>query len=304
MNDVRSKARPNTKKSSGGRPAKLKAVDKRNLVRLISTGKANIATQLVRELKDSTKVDVGADTIRRVLKEAGMKAITKNKKPKLSPIHIRQRLEFAKRYQHWTVEDWKCVIWSDETKINRLGSSDECKWAWKRPDCTLTEQHIQGTTKFGGGSLMMWGCMTAQGVGYACRIDSKMDAEVYTNILDDYLLPTIKYYKLNKDRVIFQQDNDSKHTSRAAQKWFDENQIEVLVWPPRSPDLSPIEHLWRYLKIRLNMYDTEPKGMLELWERTEVEWNKIPRDVCIGLIESMPKRIAAVLKARGGYTKY
>ena len=79
MNDVRSKARPNTKKSSGGRPAKLKAVDKRNLVRLISTGKANTATQLVRELKDSTKVDVGADTIRRVLKEAGMKAITKNK---------------------------------------------------------------------------------------------------------------------------------------------------------------------------------------------------------------------------------
>jgi transposase len=304
VNDVRSKARPNAWKSSGGRPTKLKATDKRNLVRLVTTGKANTATQLVRELKDTTNIDVCDDTIRNVLKEAGLKAITKKKKPKLSSTHIRQRLEFAKRYQYWTAEDWKCVIWSDETKVNRLGLSDGRKWTWKRPDSTLTEQHIQGTTKFGGGSLMMWGCMTAQGVGYACRIDSKMDAGVYTSILDDYLLPTIKYYKLNRDRVIFQQDNDSKHTSRAAQKWFDENQIEVLVWPPRSPDLSPIEHLWWYLKNRLDTYDTEPKGMLELWERLEIEWNKIPKDVCIGLIESMPKRIAAVLKAKGGYTKY
>ena len=52
------------------------------------------------------------------------------------------------------------------------------------------------------------------------------------------------------------------------------------------------------------MYDTEPKSMIELWERTETEWNKLPRDACICLIESMPRRIAAVLKARGGYTKY
>ena len=155
------------------------------------------------------------------------------------------------------------------------------------------EAHLQSNIfKFGGGSLMMWGCMTAQGFG------------VYTSILDDYLLPTIKYYKLNRDRVIFQQDNDSKHTSRAAQEWFDENQIKILVWPPRSPDLSLIEHLWQYLKIRLDTYDTEPKGTLELWERTEIECNKILRDVCIGLIENMSKCIAAVLKAKGGYTKY
>src|SRR4051795_2024471 len=64
VNDVRSKARPNTQKHSGGRPPKLKAADKRNLVRLITTGKANTATQLVQELKDTTKFDVGADTIR------------------------------------------------------------------------------------------------------------------------------------------------------------------------------------------------------------------------------------------------
>jgi len=51
----------------------------------------------------------------------------------------------------------------------------------------LTEQHVKGTVKFGGGSLMIWGCMTAQGVGYACHIDGNMNAELYTNILLSYL---------------------------------------------------------------------------------------------------------------------
>ena len=78
----------------------------------------------------------------------------------------------------------------------------------------------------------------------------------------------------------------------------------MLDWPPQSPDLNPIEHLWMHLKRKLEEYDTEPSGMVELWERVEVEWNKILRQVCVHLIESMPRRIDAVLKAKGGYTKY
>ena len=119
-----------------------------------------------------------------------------------------------------------------------------------------------------------------------------------------YLLPTLEYYSLQANNIIFQQDNDSKHTSCAAYKWFKDHGIEVLEWPPQSPDLSPIENLWEYLERRLAAYENEPSGMLELWERIEIEWNKIPADICLNLIESMPRRIAAVLKAKGGYTKY
>lgn len=78
----------------------------------------------------------------------------------------------------------------------------------------------------------------------------------------------------------------------------------MLHWPAQSPDLNPIEHLWNFLKRKLAEYETEPKGILELWERVQVEWNKIPRELCAALIESMPTRIAELLKAKGGPTKY
>jgi transposase len=300
---VRAVARPGIQKSRGGRPAKLSASDKRRLVRTVTSGKADTAAQLTRELRDTTEMELSQDTVCRALKAAGLKAASKVKKPRLLPSHKRKRMDFAVRYQHWTVEDWKRVVWSDETKINRLGS-DGRKWVWKKPGSALTDRHVQGTVKFGGGSLMMWGCMAAQGVGYACRIDGRMDSALYCNILDDEFMQTLEYYGLDRENIVFQQDNDPKHTSSIARRWFLENEIELLEWPSQSPDLNPIEHLWEHLKRQLNSYETEAAGMHELWERVQVEWDKIPVDVCMNLIESMPRRVAAVLKAKGGYTKY
>ena len=134
---------------------------------MVTSGKVDIATQLTQELRNTTSMELSPDTIHHALKEAGMKAAPKKKKPRLLPRHRLQRKNFAIKHQNWTVEDWKHVIWSDETKINQLGS-DGREWMWKRPGNALTDQHVKGTVKFGGGSLMMWGCMTAQGIGYIC----------------------------------------------------------------------------------------------------------------------------------------
>ena len=68
--------------------------------------------------------------------------------------------------------------------------------------------------------------------------------------------------------------------------------------------LTLIQHLWDHLKRKLGEYERAPGGMLELWERVEEEWNKIDTAECQRLIESMPRRIQAVLKAKGGYAKY
>ena len=96
----------------------------------------------------------------------------------------------------------------------------------------------------------------------------------------------------------------TKRTSQIARNWFETHSFEILDWPVQSPDLNLMEHFWRYLKRQLAAYETEPTSMHELWLRVEVEWNKIPAAECIKLIESMPKRIVAVIKAKSGNNRY
>jgi hypothetical protein len=242
-------------------------------------------------------------TVRRALQEAGLGAQEKMEKPRLSPKNIKARLEFAKRHQCWTIDDWKRVIWSDETKINRF-CSDGRSWCWVRDGESRQPRHVKQTVKHGGGSIMIWGCMTAQGVGFMCRLTGAMDQKAYKEILEDELMRTIEYYGLDPEKAIFQHDNDPKHTALSVQKWLSEQEFDVLEWPAQSPDLNPIEHLWAILKRRLNQYERPPSGILELWERVQVEWEKIDKDVCRSLVESMPKRVEAVLKARGLWTDY
>jgi DDE superfamily endonuclease len=130
------------------------------------------------------------------------------------------------------------------------------------------------------------------------------DAKQYCKILDDGLVESFEKLDMEEGERYFQQNNNPKHTSWLATTWFSDKNIIVIYWPAQSPDLNPIEHLWFYVKRKLQEYEVPPKGAHELWERVAKEWNKIPSEVCQGLIESMPKRIAAVIKANGGHTKY
>ena len=88
-----------------------------------------------------------------------MKAVVKKKHPLLSAKHLKAHLDYPHAHKDWTVKDWKRVVWSDETKINCLGS-DGHKWVWNRPEEGLSDRLVEGTVKFGGGSVMIWGCMT------------------------------------------------------------------------------------------------------------------------------------------------
>ena len=151
---------------------------------------------------------------------------------------------------------------------------------------------------------MVWGCMGWNEVGKLTEVQGKMDAEQYCEILEDGLVESFEKLEMEEEERIFQQDNDPKHTSKRAQKWFEDNNIQVLSWPAQSPDISPIEHLWVHLKKKLNEYPTPPKGVHELWERVAEVWDEITPETCQNLIESMPRRIQAVIKAKEGHTKF
>ena len=144
-----SKHHPHLSKSFGGHPAKLTTTNIHHAQCLISSGKADTAVDVAKALRNVTNKSLCAQTVCNSLKAAGMKALVKKKKPFLSKRHRKARMDFALAHQHWTVEDWKKVVWSDETKINRLGS-DGRKWVWKKAGEGLSDRLVQGTQKFGG----------------------------------------------------------------------------------------------------------------------------------------------------------
>ena len=92
-----------------------------------------------------------------------------------------------------------------------------------------------------------------------------MKQDLYLRILKDELMDTIKLYHFNLVDVIFQHDNNLKHTAKLVMHWLSMQDFDVLTWPPQSHDLNPIVHVWAIVKQRLNEYPTPTKEMLELW---------------------------------------
>src|ERR1700761_9073854 len=169
VSSVRNNHRPDMSKTLGGHPKKLTESNIRLGLCAISSGKADTAIQVHKILQDKTNEDLSVQTVRRGLKQAGMKSTVKTTRPFLSKHHRRERLDFAIAHKDWTVADWKRLIWSDESKINRFGS-DGRKWVRKKPRECLSDRTVNTTLKFGGGSIMIWGCMTWEGVGYLCKL--------------------------------------------------------------------------------------------------------------------------------------
>ncbi len=86
--------------------------------------------------------------------------------------------------------------------------------------------------------------------------------------------------------------------------FLNDNEFTLLKWPPQSPDLNPIEHLWDVVEWEIRIMDVQPTNLQQLCDAIMSIWTKISEECFQHLVESMPRRIKAVLKAKGGLTRY
>lgn len=283
-----------------GCPRKTSATIDRHIISEIKKNHFLSAPKLAEEINNTYNIDISPQTIRNRLKDQGYNGRSPAKKPYLKPIHMKRRLEFARKYQNMPLSFWKKVLWTDESKFNLI-QSDGAKKVWRKSDEKYKLSCMRGTVKFGGGNVMVWGSMSWKGVGKLAFIDDRMDAQMYVDILGKNLLPSTRKLRMGHD-FIFQQDNDPKHTSAKATEFFISKNIEKLEWPAQSPDLNPIEHLWSVLDLMTG--DRSFKKKEDLKTKIQEAWDEISPEITKKLVESMPKRLLAVIKANGGPTKY
>ncbi|GFX72045.1 transposable element Tcb2 transposase [Trichonephila clavipes] len=201
---------------------------------------------------------------------------------------------FCRPRATWSVTDWRRVIFSDESRFS-LGADAHRTRVWRRTGqrsdpAFIVERHTaisQGVT--------VWGAISWDTRSSLVVLQGTLTARRY---VDDILTPIVLPMLSSHPGAIYQQDNARPHTARLSQQCL--QGYDVLPWPTRSPDLSPIENVWDALGRQLQ----PSRDTGELTAQMQRLWQDLPQGVISDLIESMPRRISACIAARGGFTTY
>lgn len=245
---------------------------------------------------------ISSRTIRRILQKYGLRGCIAVKKPLLSKANKAKRWHFAKRYRHWDSKRWRNVLFSDESSFE-LFSSKYRIHVRRRSTEKFKDECLQPTVKHGGGTIMVWGCMSWYGLGMPLRVlQGSVNKEVYLDILKTTMLPAARSIGFPNNKFIFQEDNAPVHTAKIVQAWIKQQEFPRLSWPPQSPDMSPIETLWNDMKAI--MRNTKPRNKGELVNLIQDTWNNFPKAKLEKLIDSMPKRLNDLYRAKGGHTRW
>lgn len=325
------------RKPGSGRPKIFTDREESTLYVRAVRNRGMTAAQLADEMKNKEGMrKVSIWTIRRTLRRRGLYGRIARRKPHLSFLNQLKRLRWAHAHKNWTKDDWKQVVFSDESSILLWWNHRRYVRRFSKED--LHPACMIPTVKKGGGRVCFWGAFSIAGVSPLRRIKGIMNTEVYEDILENSFVPFLhqcgppqvapdaqdlettplkdrfrfsdKKRTFTRDRWIFQQDNDPKHTSKRIKSVIEQMKedesikLHVLDWPSQSPDLNPIENMWSHVKSKVSKRVRKQTSLDDQFKALEEEWKGISPDYITKVIESMPKRCKKVIEARGRQIDY
>ena len=206
-------------------------------------------------------------------------------------VNKEKRLEWARNHLNDNFDD---VIWSDETSVQLEAHRRFCyRKEGRKPKPKPRPKHPI--------KVNVWAGISKLGPTNVCIFEGKMDAPLFCQILQRTLLPFIQEKFPSPTTHRFMQDNDPKHCSRYAQRFYEENGINWWRTPPESPDLNPIENVWHELKEYLRR-EIKPTNKSELIEGISQFWLTMDAHKCLRYIGHLRKVIPRVLEVNGNAT--
>ena len=148
------------------------------------------------------------------------------------------------------------------------------------------------------------GKILKQGRTDLVRISGNLDQHKYRNILSNYAIPFAYNKHQGLRNFIFQQDGCGTHRAKSIKHYLDANNVRTLPWPAQSPDLNPVENVKRTLKKQLRNRPIYPSNVDQLFAVLCDIWSALSDSYFSTLVQSMERRVAAVLENRGCTTKY
>ena len=289
---------PKPKKAPGRRPKTSERT--RNVLKRQIEVNPSLTAREIKEQNPLLLHDVSIRCVQETLKrDLGYRSFRARKKPLINERQKKKRVEFAKAHKDWTLEQWRTVLWSDESTFCVSGRTFSRVRRKEGSDPNLPK-FTQKTTKHPQ-SLMVWGCFTYYGLGDLVILppNTSVNKKVYLELLWDHLEPSFEATQA----VTFQQDGAPCHTAKEVTQWFEDCHIPLLKpWPGNSPDISPIENLWAIIKAKLRGRDTSSLPKLEAEIRKC--WEDFKPEVMQNLADSVPKRLRDVIKKKGNAIKY
>ena len=235
---------------------------------------------------------------RRLSREFNLKSYKPARKSRLTPVMKVKRLAFAKKHRNWTIQQWSKVLFSDESTFQQFVVR---KRHVRKPTGKRYDDKYTVSTMKHAPSQMIWGAMSQLGIGglFFLPSETTMNGEKYVQLLSDKLQLHMQVHRCN----IFMQDGAPCHRSKLVKNFLKKKKVKVLDWPGNSPDLNPIENLWTIMEDKIA--EKQPSSLPDLCRTIKEVWVKeISKEYCANLVNSMPRRLAAVIQNNGGHTKY